>query len=530
MSEVEGHELAPAGDGAESRDESGPEASSGLRDLHPSQKRALGDERISEIDSEGKVAEGAPLPPRKKVKADTPASVESYEADGSHEEGEIESPSPADGPGQDEEQSTGSPGDEQSDPEPVPEPEPELDIRPDPPKAAAGGWNRGVGSTLRTSLAKTTASSNRLRTKPPAAASPAIEEPSSPHSQVSSPPCGELGDRDEQDSKSSQPVTSNSSQSEARPPPPAKLTKAGLEWDLPSLREEDKINGKTWQQRFRHWCEDFFLANPDQTKSITPSLLIDALETHLRGLRFRHKKIKTILAAANAIALHGKLYDLIMKEQTGNPGRAPEGESRVEPSARDWAALLGSSGSNAEAQEKKKDTGQENSPKVEDGEVLSEDGAVSPGRKGKDASCQMSVEKELQELEAYFPGVAVGATFCVLCSSRSHRANECREATCRFCQAPDHTSIRCPSRQRCKKCQQLGHAKSSCREKLALAPGEADECAFCASPAHREENCPEVWRSYRADPESMHKVRSIPTFCYFCGSDAHFGGDCALNN
>ncbi|KAG8168822.1 hypothetical protein KVR01_001571 [Diaporthe batatas] len=137
-------------------------------------------------------------------------------------------------------------------------------------------------------------------------------------------------------------------------------------------------------------------------------------------------------------------------------------------------------------------------------------------------------EDELEQRHRYFPGVTDDAVFCLTCASYGHNTSGCPEATCKFCQQ-DHFSYSCPSRQRCTKCKQLGHAKASCKEKLAVAAGEGFmECAFCQAQDHQEEQCPEIWETYRPNIGHIKQVRSVPIFCYCCGAEGHFGTDCGL--
>lgn len=137
-------------------------------------------------------------------------------------------------------------------------------------------------------------------------------------------------------------------------------------------------------------------------------------------------------------------------------------------------------------------------------------------------------EAALEQRHRYFPGVPDDAVFCLTCASYGHDTPDCPETTCKFCQQ-DHFSYSCPSRQRCAKCKQLGHTKASCKEKLAMAAGEGFmECAFCQAQDHQEEQCPEIWETYRPQVGHIKQVRSVPTFCYCCGAEGHFGTDCGL--
>lgn len=145
-----------------------------------------------------------------------------------------------------------------------------------------------------------------------------------------------------------------------------------------------------------------------------------------------------------------------------------------------------------------------------------------------EASRSFPTEAELEQRNRYFPGVPDDAVFCLTCASYGHDTPGCPETTCKFCQQ-HHFSYSCPARQRCTKCKQLGHTKASCKEKLAMAAGEGFmECAFCQAQDHQEEQCPEIWETYRPQVGHIKQVRSVPTFCYCCGAEGHFGTDCGL--
>lgn len=137
-------------------------------------------------------------------------------------------------------------------------------------------------------------------------------------------------------------------------------------------------------------------------------------------------------------------------------------------------------------------------------------------------------QAELDQRHCYYPGLPDDAVFCLTCAQPGHSTTSCPETICKFCQG-SHFKYECPTRQRCAKCKQSGHTKASCTEKLAVAPGEvAVECAFCESHDHTEYNCNSLWQVYRPKPGKVKKVKSLPTFCYCCGQDGHYGGDCTM--
>lgn len=137
-------------------------------------------------------------------------------------------------------------------------------------------------------------------------------------------------------------------------------------------------------------------------------------------------------------------------------------------------------------------------------------------------------EAELEQRHRYFPGIPDDAIFCLTCGHIGHQTDKCPELICKFCQGP-HFKYECLMRQRCGKCKQLGHTKASCSEKLAVAPGEAVvECAICEGHDHTEIDCLELYQIYKPHPDNIKKVKHIPAFCYICGIEGHYGGDCSM--
>lgn len=166
----------------------------------------------------------------------------------------------------------------------------------------------------------------------------------------------------------------------------------------------------------------------------------------------------------------------------------------------------------------------------EEGEIESASGEANGVETDiEDARADTPVtQAELDQRHHYFPSIPDDAAFCLTCAQHGHNTTRCPEMTCKHCQG-EHFKYECPTRQRCGKCKQLGHKKASCPEKLAVAHGEVVmECAVCGLHDHTEVNCSDVWETYLPQPGMVKKVRSLPTFCYCCGSDTHFGGDCGL--
>lgn len=162
---------------------------------------------------------------------------------------------------------------------------------------------------------------------------------------------------------------------------------------------------------------------------------------------------------------------------------------------------------------------------LEEGERMETDTEADNETSG----ASQAISQEERDLrQRYYPGISFGSPFCIACTSLGHDSVSCPESKCKFCQE-EHFIYQCPSRQRCGKCKQLGHSKSSCKEKLAIAPGEGFmECAFCQGQDHEEGDCTELWQTYRPKMGCTKKVKQLPIYCYCCGAQGHFGSDCGL--
>ncbi|KAH8671442.1 hypothetical protein BX600DRAFT_510114 [Xylariales sp. PMI_506] len=135
--------------------------------------------------------------------------------------------------------------------------------------------------------------------------------------------------------------------------------------------------------------------------------------------------------------------------------------------------------------------------------------------------------EEYQDRTLYFPGSERLPTFCTHCVSVRHDSSECPQLKCQFCESSTHSRFACPTKERCSKCQQLGHSKATCQEKLTLAKEEIAPCVFCGA-AHTEDECTEIWRSFNPAEVEIKKVKAIPAFCYTCGRSGHYGPECGL--
>jgi hypothetical protein len=139
-------------------------------------------------------------------------------------------------------------------------------------------------------------------------------------------------------------------------------------------------------------------------------------------------------------------------------------------------------------------------------------------------------ETQLLLQQKYFPIPGVAPTtitqYCLACAHKGHDSSTCPALSCTSCGAK-HSIFRCPDRQRCTKCRELGHSKAECPEKLAVPKSEL-RCDICGSQEHIEIACHQIWRSFDPRPEEIRTVRQITISCYMCGSGSHFGPECGL--
>ncbi|KAJ9156428.1 hypothetical protein NKR23_g1423 [Pleurostoma richardsiae] len=295
-------------------------------------------------------------------------------------------------------------------------------------------------------------------------------------------------------------------------PRPLTFHQVGVNWKLPSLNVSPSAPGiknaqhfETWKSRFEGWTKEFLDYNQRSLQSVTEDIVLDAYFYLVDNSAAISKNLRrTVKGSSSQSKMEGKVNEFITV-------------SRANAKRPDAADLDGS-------QVKPKSNGRVDAHdmEVEDNEQAA-GGTEAPVDDG--AYDLTALEGQLRR---YFPGVSTDAQFCITCASQGHRANACPQRLCTFCQGK-HFSYACPTRQRCDKCRQLGHSAADCGEKLVAAPGEDGfECAFCDSTDHTEDACPEIWRTYRPNPENIKKVKSLPVFCYSCGAQGHYGGECGL--
>jgi len=276
----------------------------------------------------------------------------------------------------------------------------------------------------------------------------------------------------------------------------------GNDWILPpsqsstefDVRQKDQ---RAWEEKFVVWCRSLAHLNEGKIKAETARERNRVSESYLRWVGTIDGLSKAKAAAARRSAVH---Y------------------------AQDNSALLTAVFAGGPPHSGHRAT--ESDPAPQEDSTPSPRTAVSNG--SVDGATGLLDGEDAEHREKYFPGIGPNETFCHLCASRGHDATKCPEMICRFCHDPEHRSFSCPTRKRCTKCRQLGHAKKDCNEKLAL-PQDEMECAFCESRDHVDASCHELWRSFLFDSDTARKVRSLPVFCYCCGRQGHFGPDCGLN-
>ncbi|KAK0745404.1 hypothetical protein B0T21DRAFT_280686 [Apiosordaria backusii] len=266
----------------------------------------------------------------------------------------------------------------------------------------------------------------------------------------------------------------------------------------------DAKDDQVWETKFTTWCQELAELN-------TKKIRTDGKRDFNRILRAYNQWIGTIdgLPKVRATAARRNASNYLARNK-----------DKV-------AALL--AGRPLEEQEPKEDDTKEENPQEEDSkeEEHQEEDSAPATNEGDDVTSIPLTEGELAYRDRYFPGLAPDAVFCVMCASSEHNSAECPEMTCKFCNK-DHPCWTCPSRQRCSKCKQLGHSVADCKERLMLAKEEM-ECALCGSRDHLEYACVNLTRSFRPNPAKIPKVKSLPVFCYRCGSEGHYGGDCGLS-
>lgn len=270
----------------------------------------------------------------------------------------------------------------------------------------------------------------------------------------------------------------------------------------------DAKDDQAWEHIFTIWCQDLAEINSKKIKTKEPRDFNRILTAYNQwiGTIDGLPKIRATAARRNASNYLAKNKGRVASLLSGRPLDDEQETEEEEP--------------------KKKEAGEEPVPeKVVAEETLPLAAPVNDGN--EEVKFIPLTEGEMAYRDRYFPGLAPDAVFCVMCASSEHNSAECPEMACKFCHK-DHPCWTCPARQRCSKCKQLGHSVAECKERLILAQDEMD-CALCGSRDHIEYSCVNLTRSFRPNPSNTPKVQSLPVFCYRCGAEGHYGGDCGLS-
>ncbi|KAF3760797.1 hypothetical protein M406DRAFT_334415 [Cryphonectria parasitica EP155] len=333
----------------------------------------------------------------------------------------------------------------------------------------------------------------------------------------------------------------------------APVNKRDLLWTVNPIKSEYVV-GTTWLEIFESildkWCEAFVAQNQENIEKVglAPSFLKKAFMRRLEGditpdmPQLMHTTAKKHLKDPETSRLRDfagdfkpdpkKMAKNLAKKQA-KEAKAKETKRQQQPNVTSDNPVQPNDANNgsevvssdhAAAQQT-----QDTTVEKEDGEVDEDQASDVEMDAAATAPEEISVpQAELDQRHHYYPEVPDNAVFCLTCAQAGHSTTSCPEAKCKFCSGP-HFNYECPTRQRCSKCRKLGHTKAKCSEKLAAAPGEVTmECAVCEGHDHSEQNCTSLWQVYRPQPGKVKKVKSLPIFCYCCGEEGHYGGDCGL--
>lgn len=327
------------------------------------------------------------------------------------------------------------------------------------------------------------------------------------------------------------------------------VNRRGVVWFNPPVRA-DTIQGSTWlgavDSALREFCAEFVASNQENINNhgLKRNLLKTAFLRRIgEGVVSIPEDFRNTAKRQMQMSGWGCLSDCaatwkkdpekkIAKRKAKKEARQAKKSAEKEKGQQQLEASTSTSAHTSKASTPKNVPPQDPSPtglgtdeELEEGERIETDIEMDyqPNESGENNG-----QQELELRQRYYPGIASNTPFCITCTSLGHSTASCPEAKCKFCHE-QHFTYRCPSRQRCKKCKQLGHIKSSCTEKLAVAPGEGFmECALCEGQDHQEESCTELWQTYHPKIGSIKKVKRLPIFCHWCGAEGHFGSDCGL--
>ncbi|GKT52575.1 protein AIR2 [Colletotrichum spaethianum] len=413
------------------------------------------------------------------------------------------------------------------------------------------GWNQGITSQIRTSLggsktkavpapAKAAATTEEATPASAPAAAPESEPAPSEGAQPAQPAQkeGKLT-RKEQQQQRAEAATLEKQKAQEQQKNPF-VYAPGLTFHQPNKKtilqpKGNNLGKAVWKSKFKSWCQSFVSRNTEQISLLTPDIVVAALQDYITTRAHWSKKKYSTAATAEARKPETK-HDIavnlatILKDDSFLPGseESPmvidDNDDEADNGVQEIPRPTGENASAApEAQ------GEQN-PAAEDPDQSQNDvkGDATEHEQTEPGPPVMTEEEDLAQQRKYFPGLPDSVQICVYCASVGHNSTACPKTACKFCPNPDHFSWNCPTRERCTKCRQLGHAKAQCTEKLVHLDEEGMECAMCGSQDHLEDDCETLWRSYKPQKEWIKKVKVFPAFCASCGSEGHYSSDCAL--
>ncbi|KAH7026279.1 uncharacterized protein B0I36DRAFT_330291 [Microdochium trichocladiopsis] len=383
-----------------------------------------------------------------------------------------------------------------------------------PAPVTTNGYNPGISLGVRTSFAGRTAANTAPAKSTPlfaSARSRSASPEASEQSEEGEAEEGEEADDGDQEGPSagaSEGTISTPASNQAKSPAgaasaaaPATFKSGAITWTVPatapfSIPKNSALRKPAgWRSVLDIWITAFLKENMEYAEGVNKQVLVLGLNSYINTNVGKQKGAKnSVTKARSAVTkmwagIDQKALDKLVAECKQDAQRELDEE--------------GSSSSESGGDS-------DNEADQEDGEVF-----------------DLDTDEELTQQQLYYPGAADPSQYCLSCSGIGHKAKECPQRSCRFCSSFKHTSYGCPTKRRCSRCYALGHSSKSCTEKLALTAEERDPCAFCGAP-HLEAECSEIWRSYNPGAVTRRTVKTIPTFCFTCGRQGHYGPECGL--
>lgn len=292
----------------------------------------------------------------------------------------------------------------------------------------------------------------------------------------------------------------------------------------------------TWDERFEEWVEHFCSQNTPHC--VGGGIVQKAYCHYLENRSGLVKKKKSKAKQAAKAALDKGQLKRMLEKGWGEKPPAPPGAEKSDrapkgPAAKQTVDLVSES---EEEYEPQFHQAPQQPPQALDrttpyAKPMEGDDALDP-HTGQDtangtASAHDNTGGAIAQLQCkYFPSAKDPSQMCLSCGREGHNPADCPSMACRFCASHYHGDYSCPTRLRCGKCRQLGHATSSCVEKLALSKEEGLACCFCNSADHLEDQCTNIWRSFVPDADTIARVALIVPSCSLCGTTEHYSSDC----